>query len=152
MWDTHGLPTRGNSGESWVHITPESHLKGAGLAPSQGGGGEVTSLGSDSLAKFLPQPPSGRVHVLPVTTESWADSIRLHRLIVIFVSLSSLTLTSAVLPEELMEWLMSLRSSCEYQSQGRRLYIGKKRSNHLALTSLQVVSQSLLSLLQQQAS
>ena len=43
--------------------------KEAGLAPSQGGDGEVTSLGSDSQAKLLPLPPSGRAHLFPVTTE-----------------------------------------------------------------------------------
>lgn len=43
--------------------------KGAGLAPSQGGDGGVISLGSDSQAKLLPLPPSGRAHLFPVTTE-----------------------------------------------------------------------------------
>lgn len=44
--------------------------KEAGLASSQGGDGGVCDfLGSDSQAKLLPLPPSGRAHLFPVTTE-----------------------------------------------------------------------------------
>jgi len=76
----------------------------------------VTSLRSNSQDKLLPLPPSGRAHLFPVAAErnlgetsmqlSWRNQVAR----IDCNEFSSLSFTSVILPEELIERSVSLRS------------------------------------------
>lgn len=129
MWDTCPLPTWANSDDWWVQFTPEKHLGGLGWLPPSVLVGRWLHWGESPTLKCCPSsvwkgpPPSSD------NQEEFRRTIHPaeHRLVGMYISFS-LSFTSVAVPEDLMERLVSLRTSCEHQSQRSRVSAGKEGS------------------------